>query len=131
MKLPAMTILTATVLAFAFAQTPPVLAQETEIGAASRPFPLDGGPSLGSDNRGQTVGEQSDGAKRSGDVSSEKSQTRIGKTGETAGLRVHQRHRVAAHERGGGLFAFHHHTHRLPTHRRGHRVVALNRSSGV
>jgi len=140
MKLPVMTIVTSTVLAFTILQTTTVLAQETEIGAASRPFPLYGGPSQDSENRGQTVGERPDATKRSGEASSEKRETRVGKIGETTfrgrsqshiGLSVHPRHRVAAHRRGRRSFAFRHRGHRFVTHRRGHRFAALNEPGGV
>src|SRR5260370_38903084 len=85
--------------------------------SASRPLQLDGGSSLGSDNRGQSVGGQSEGTERSDAVSSDKSPTRNGKTGETAfrgrsqthiGLSVQPRHRVAIPKTGHGLFVFNH-----------------------
>jgi hypothetical protein len=122
MKIPAMMVVAATVLAFAFPQAPPVLAQETEIGAASRPFPLHSGSSPESDNRGQTVSEHPDGNKRFGDVSSEKNQTRIGKTCET----TFRGHNVVIRSRSHRVVALNHSRHRLLIHRHGHRFGVLN-----
>jgi hypothetical protein len=119
MKPPAVKVATAMVLAFAFLQTPAVLAQGADIGAASRPFPLNDEPSPGSGNQGQSVGEQSKGAERPGDVSSEKNQTRVGNSRETSS----RGHRMATHKRGRRVFALYHPRHRIPIHRRGHRVV--------
>jgi hypothetical protein len=127
MKSPAVTVATAMVLAFAFLQTPPVLAQGGDIGAASRPFPLDGGPSPGSGNQGQSIGEQSKGAERSGDISSEKNQTRSGNAGETS----FRGHRMATHKRGRRVFVLDHPRHRILIHRRGHRFVLLNELCGA
>ena len=127
MKSPAVTVATATVLAFALSQTPPVLAQGADVGAASRPFPLDGGPSPGSESQGQSIGEQSKGTERSGDNSSEKNHARVGSTGETS----FHGHRIAAHKRGRGVFALNHPRHRILIHRRGHRFVILNEPSGA
>jgi len=124
MKLLVVTVATATVLAFAFSQTRPVLAQGGDIGAASRPFPLDGGSSPGSDDRGQSSGERSEGTERSGDVGSEKNQTRIGKTGET----LFRGHRAVIHKHSRRVIAISHPRHH---HRRGHRVVELKEPSGV
>jgi hypothetical protein len=128
MRLPAVTAVTATVLALTFSQTPQVLAQDPDVGAASRPFPLDGGPSPGSDNQGQSLGRQSEGTERSGAVSSEKSETQVGETRETAPHgRKHfrSRHHVVVHRRGRRLFAFSHRRHHAVIHRHGHRIVAL------
>jgi hypothetical protein len=127
MKLLVATVATATVLTFAFRQAPPVLAQEADIGASSRPFPLNGGSSSRSDDRGQSSGEPSQGTERSGDVSSEKSQTRSETTGET----LIRGHRVVIHKHSRRIFALSHSRHRLLIHRHGHRVVALNEPSGV
>jgi hypothetical protein len=126
MKLLVMTVATATILASAFPQTTPVLAQGTDIGAASRPFPLDGGPSAGSDDRGPSS-EKSEGTERSGDVSSEKNQTRSEKAGET----LSRGHRVAIHKHLHRVIAISHSRHRLPIHHRARHVVALNEPSGV
>jgi hypothetical protein len=123
MKLPVVTVVTATVLAFAFPQIQPVLAQGADIGASSRPFPLDGGSSTGSDSHGQSLGEQSEGAERSGDVSSANSQTSIEKTSaEKTSETTFRRHRVVIHKRSRRVFAFNPPRHRLPIHRRGHRL---------
>lgn len=128
MKLPVVTVVTATVLAFAFPQIQPVLAQGADIGASSRPFPLDGGSSTGSDSHGQSFGEQSEGAERSGDVSSANSQTSIEKTSaektsaEKTSETTFRRHRVVIHKRSRRVFAFNPPRHRLPIHRRGHRL---------
>jgi hypothetical protein len=121
MKLAAAAVVTATTLAFAFAPTPPVLAQGADAGAASRPFPLDGGPSPGSESRGQSNGEQSEGAERSGNSGSDKSQTHAGKTGETT---FRGRH-VGIHKHSRRVLARHH----FLIHRRGHRVVAVDEPS--
>lgn|SRR5579871_4548625 len=122
MKLLVLAVATVTVLASAFPQATPVLAQGGDIGAASRPYPLDGGPSAGSDDRGQSS-EKSEGAGRSGDVSSEKGPPSSGKTGETQ-LRGH---RVVTHRHSHHVIAISHSRH----HRRGRHVVALNEPSGV
>jgi hypothetical protein len=126
MKLVAVTAVTAAVLAFALPRTPPVLAQASDIGAASRPFPLEGGPPAGSDNHGQSSGEQSEGTERSRDISSEKSQTRVGKAGESP-----LRGRRAAIHRHGRHASLYHPRHYFWNHRRGRRVVALNEPSSV
>jgi hypothetical protein len=126
MKLSAATVVTATVLAFAFPQTPPVLAEGADVGAASRPFPLNDGSSPGAGNRGQSHGEQSQGTERSGDVGSEKSQTGIGNAGKTS-FRGHRVHRHGHRH----VFALNHPRHHLLIHRRGHRVAALNEPGGV
>jgi hypothetical protein len=127
MKSPAVTVATVVVLAFAFLQTSPVQAQGTDIGAASRPFPLNDESSRGSGNQGQSTGEQSKGAERSGDMSPEKSQARSGNAGETS----FSGHRMAAHKRGRRVFALNHSRHRILIHRRGHHVVLLNEPSGA
>jgi hypothetical protein len=127
MKIPAMTVVIVTVLAFAFLQASPVLAQETETGAASRPFPFHGGSSPESDNRGQAVGEQPDDNKRSGDVSAEKSQTRGEKTGET----TFRGHNVVIRKRSHRVVALNHSRHRLFIHRHGHRFGVLNARGSV
>jgi hypothetical protein len=122
MKLTAVTVVTATVLAFAFPQTPPVLAQEGEIGAASRPFPLNDRSSAGTDSRGQLLGEQSKGTERSDAVGSERRQTNAGETAvrersqNHIGLSHHPAHRIAAYKRGRRFFAISHHRHGLVTH---------------
>jgi hypothetical protein len=64
MRLLALNVATATVLAFAFPQAPQVLAQTYEDGSMGRPLQLDGGPAAGSDNRGQT-GSRSEGSEPS------------------------------------------------------------------
>ena len=129
-------VATAMVLAFAFPQTPRVWAQGSGSGVASQPLQLDGGPSLGSDQRGQSSGGRSEDAERTGSVSSEKSQTGLGKASETTirgrshsriGLSSQPRHRVVIHRYGRRLFAFHKPTHRFVIHRRGRRVVAETR----
>jgi hypothetical protein len=120
MKLLVLTVATVTVLASAFPQATPTLAQGADIGAASRPYPLDGGPSAGSDDRGQSS-EKSEGAGRSGDVSIEKSPTRSEKAGET----LLRGHRVVTHKHSHRVIAVSHSRH----HRRGRHVVALNEPS--
>src|SRR5712672_4199177 len=106
MRLLALTVATVTVVAFAFPQTPRVLAQGYDNGAVGRPLQLDGGPSLGSDSRGQSFGGRSESSEQPAGVTSEKSQTPIGKTGETTvrarsqthlGLRYRLRHSLALH----------------------------------
>jgi hypothetical protein len=115
MRLPALTIAAATALTFAFTQAP-VLAQGHDDDAVGPPLRLDGGSPLGSDNRGQSFGGQSQGTERSGAVSSEKSQIQTGKTNETTthrgskthvGLRSRARHYLALHRRSHHVFAFH------------------------
>jgi hypothetical protein len=121
MKLVAAAVVTATTLAFAFAPTPPVLAQGTDVGAASRPFPLNGEPLAGSESRGQSNGEQPEGTERSGNSDSDKSQVQVGKTGET----TFRGHHVGIHKHGRRVLARHH----FLIHRRGHRVVAVDEPS--
>jgi hypothetical protein len=64
MRLLALNVATAPVLAFAFPQAPQVLAQTYEDGSMGRPLQLDGGPAAGSDNPGQT-GSRSEGGEPS------------------------------------------------------------------
>jgi hypothetical protein len=157
MKLFAFTVATATVLALACPETPLVRAQGYDSGAVGRPLQLDGGPSIGSDNRGQSSGGRSQDTEQSAGVRSEKNQTGTEKTGETAtpgrsqtstglssqrkhpvavNLRGHRvvafngpRHRFAIHRRGYHLIAFNGPRHRFMIHRRSHRVVAFNEPS--
>jgi hypothetical protein len=121
MRLLAVTAVTATVLVFAFPQTSPVLAEASDIGAASRPFPLEGGPPADSENSGQSSDQQPGRAERPAEVSSEKSQTSL-KAGE-APIRGR---RAAIHRHSRHTFAFNHSRHRLLIHRHGHRVAALD-----
>jgi len=122
MKLLALTVATATVLAFAFHQTPRVLAQGSDSGAVGRPLQLDGGPSLGSENRGQSFGGRSEATEQSAGVRSEKNQTSTGKTDETTirsrsqttiGLRSQHKHRVVRFNGPRHYFAIHRHGHRF------------------
>jgi len=138
MRLPALTIAAATALTFAFPHIP-VLAQGHDDGAVGRPLQLDGGPSLGSDSRGQTGG-RSERTEQSAGVTSEKSQAQGGKTGETTirgrsqtrmGWRFRARHHLVMHKRHHRVFAFHVPRHRFVIHRHGRRFVALNEPSTV
>jgi hypothetical protein len=142
----ALTVATATMLTLAFPLTPQALAQGTDDGALGRPLQLDGGPSVGSDNRGQT-GSRSETTEPS--ASFKKSQPAVEKAGETAigvrskthiGWRVRPRHRFAFHKRRYHVFAFHGprqrfmmHVprHHFVIHRHGRRFVAVNESTGV
>src|SRR5262245_3094846 len=81
MRLLALTAATATMLALAFPLTPPVLAQGNDDGAVGRPLQLDGGPSLGSDNRGQNAARPE---ATQPSASAKKSQTAVEPTGDTA-----------------------------------------------
>ncbi len=135
----AVTVVTASVLAFAFPQGP-VLAQSYDNGAVGRPLQLDGGSSLGSDNRGQSSGGRSEGTEQSVGVASEKSQTPIGRTDEATvraqsqthtGLRYRLRHRLALHKRMHHVFAFHVQRHRFVIPRHGRRFVAFSEPAGV
>jgi hypothetical protein len=126
MKLLVVTVATAAVLASAFPQTTPVLAQGADIGAASRPYPLNGEPLAGSGDRVQSS-EKSEGSERSGNASSEKDQTSIGKTSET----LFRGHRAGIHRHTHRVVAISHSRHRLLIHRRGHRVVGLSEPSGA
>jgi hypothetical protein len=140
MRLLASTVATTAMLTFAFPLTPLVLAQGTDDGAVGRPLQLDGGPSLGSDNHGQT-GSRSEASEAS--TSSKKSQVdqiAVEKTGETAisgrskthgGWRLRPRHRFTMHKHRYHVFAFHMPRHRFVIHRRGRRFVAVNESTGV
>jgi hypothetical protein len=138
MRLSAVTAVTATVLAFTFSQTTQIVAQDSDIGAASRPFPLDGGPSPASDNQERSSGRQSETTERSGD-SSVKSQTVSGETRDTVSrgrahtktrLSLRRRHHALSHRRGH-RFAFNHHRRHLVIHRRGHRLVESNDSGSA
>jgi hypothetical protein len=60
MRLFALHVATATVLALAFTQAPQVLAQSHNDGNIGRPLQLEGGPAVESDNLGQT-GSRSEG----------------------------------------------------------------------
>jgi hypothetical protein len=120
---------TATVLTFACSLG--VLAQGHDDGALGPTLRLDGGPPLGSDNRGQT-NARPEGAERSASTKSEKAQTGIEKTDETAirrrshthiGLRSHLKHRFVFHRRGHHMMAFHMPRHRFVIHRHGRRFV--------
>ena len=131
MRLSAITVATATVLTFAFPQISWVLAQGYDSGAVGRPLQLDGGP--GSDNHVQ--GGRSEGTEQPAGVRSEKSQTRIGDTGETTiggrsqtgiGSNSEPKHRVAIHRRGHRALAFNEPRHRFAMHRHGHPFVAFN-----
>jgi hypothetical protein len=134
MRLSAMTAVTATLLAFTFFQTPQLAAQDSDVGASSRPVPLDGGSSPGSEE--QSSNRQSESSERSGAAGSAKSQTGIAETRDTASRgraharfrsSFHSRHRIAGHRRSHG-FAFNHRRRHLVIHRRGHRIVELNDS---
>jgi hypothetical protein len=137
MRLLALTVATTTMLTFALPLTPPVLAQGTDDGAVGRPLQLDGGPSAGSDNRGQ-VGSRSEGAEQS--ATAGKSQAATETTGETAiggrskahmGWRVRSRHRFAMHRHRYHVFAFHMPRHRFVIPRHGRRFVVVNESTGA
>jgi len=136
MRLLALTVATAAVLAFAFSQTPRVLAQGSDRGAASQPLQLDGGPPLGSDNGGQSFGGRSEGAEHAAGVGSEISQTRVGKTGKTTirgrsqtriGLSSQPRHRLVIRKRGLRVVAFNEPWHRFVIHRHGRHVAPWHR----
>ena len=140
MRLLRLTVATAAVLAFTFSQTPRALAQGRDDGAVGRPLQLDGGPSLGSDNRGQISGRSGGTEPSAGSRSSEKAQTDIEKTGESnirgrshthVGWNSRARHRFVFHRRGHHIFGFRLPRHRFVVHRHGRRFVAFNESSGV
>ena len=135
MRVLALTVATASVLAFAFPQIPRVLAQGSDSGAVGRPLQLDGGPSLGSDNHGQSSGGGSERTEPSAGVRSENSQTPIGKTGETTvrgrsrsriGLSSERKHRVVIYKRGHRVVAFNGPRHRFAIHRHGHHLLAFS-----
>jgi hypothetical protein len=120
---------TATVLTFAFSQG--VLAQGRDDGAVGPTLRLDGGPSLGSDNRGQ-IGTRSESTQPSRGTKSEKAQTGIEKTGEATirrrshthmGWHTRAKHRFVFHGRGHHMMAFHMPRHRFVIHRHGRRFV--------
>jgi hypothetical protein len=133
----ALTLATSAMLTFAFPLTPQVRAQGTDDGAVGRPLQLDGGPSLGSDNRGQ-VGSRSEGAEPS--ASAKQSQSASEKSGEIAidgrskthiGSRHWPRHHFAMHKRRYHVFAFHMPRRRFMIPRHGRRFVGVNASTGV
>jgi hypothetical protein len=139
MRLLTLTIATATVFAFAFSQTPRTLAQGHDDGAVGRPLQLDGGPALGSDNRGQSSG-RSEVTEPSAAGKSEKTQTDIEKTGESkvrarshthVGWSPRARHRFVFQRRTHHIFAFHVPRHRFVIHRHSRRFVAFNEPSGI
>jgi hypothetical protein len=127
MRILAVTFATATVLAFAFPQTPRVLAQGSDGGAVGRQFQLYTPP--GSGNRGH--GGPSEATEQSSAATSEKSQTGIGNADETT---IHgssrARHRFVLQKRGHHFLAFHYQRYPFAIRRRGHRFVAFNESSG-
>ena len=138
MRLLALAVATASVLAFAF-PAGRVLAQGYDDGAVGRPLQLDGGSSLGSDSRGQSLGGRSERTEQPAGVTSEKSQIRIGKIDETtirprSQTHIGLRHRLALHKRSHHLFAFHAQRHlafhaqrhRFVIHRHGRRFVAFS-----
>src|SRR5882762_7939988 len=91
-----LTITVATAALFTLAFSPQVLAHDD--GAVGPTLRLDGGPSLGSDNRGQT-GTRSESTQPSTGTKSEKAQTGIEKTGETTiRSRFQTRARVRSHD---------------------------------
>ena len=139
MRLLALTVATASVLAFTF-PAGRVLAQGNDNGAVGRPLQLDGGSSLGSDNRGQSSGGRSEGSERSAGVTSEKRQPPIGRTDAATvraqsqtrtGLRYRLRHGLAHHKRSHRVFAFHPQRHRFVIPRHGRRFVAFSEPAGV
>ena len=139
MRLLALAVATASVLAFAF-PAGRVLAQGYDDGAVGRPLQLDGGPSLGSDSRRQSSGARSEATEQPAGVTAEQSQTRIGKTDETTarvrsqthiGLRYRLRHGLAHHKRSHRVFAFHPQRHRFVIPRHGRRFVAFSEPAGV
>jgi hypothetical protein len=139
MRLLALAVATASVLAFAFPQGP-VLAQGHDDGAVGRPLQLDGGPSLGPDSRGQSSGGRSQATEQPAGVTAEQSQTRIGTTGETTarkrsqthlGLRYRLRHSLALHRRSHHVFVFHVPRHGFVIHRHGRRFVAFSEPASV
>ena len=139
MRLLALAVATASVLAFAF-PAGPVLAQGYDNGAVGRPLQLDGGPSLKSDSHGQSFGGRSESSERPAGVTAEQSQTRIGQTGETTararsqthiGLRYRLRHGLALHRRSHHVFVFHVPRHGFVIHRHGRRFVAFSEPASV
>ena len=130
MRLLTIAVATATVFTLALSQTPQVLAHDD--GAVGPILRLDGGPSLGSDNRGQT-GARSESTEPSAGVRSEKGQTSIEKTAETkvrgrshthTGLNSRAKHRFVSHRRGHHIMAFRMPRHRFVIRRHGRRFVA-------
>jgi hypothetical protein len=128
MRLLTITVATATVFTLALSQTPQVLAHDD--GAVGPILRLDGGPSLGPDNRGQT-GARSETTQPSAGTKSEKAQS-IEKSSEATSqglshthisLRSHAKHRFAFHGRGHHMMAFHMPRHRFVIHRHGRRFV--------
>lgn len=139
MRLLALSVATATVLALAPPQTPPVLAQSHDDGAVGRTLRLDGGPPLEPENRPQ-IGSQNESAESSAAAASQKSQVSAEKTGEAAtrgrpktriGWGARPRHRFAFHRRSHYVFAFHAARHRFGIHRHSRRFVAFNGPSNV
>ena len=133
MRLSALTIAAATALTFAFPQTS-VIAQGHDDGVVGRTLRLDGRAPLGSDTNGQSGG-RSESTEPTASAKSEKAQTGIEKTGDTAirtrspthiGLRSHAKHRFVFHRRGHHMMAFHMPRPRFVIHRHGRRFVALN-----
>jgi len=137
MRLLALTIATAAVLTFAFSQK--VLAQGHDDGAAGPTLRLDGGPPLGTDNRGP-ISNRSERTESPAGASFEKGQTGMETTGQGAirgrshnhvGWNSGARHRFVIHRRGHHIFALHAPRHRFfVIHRHGRRFVAFNEPSG-
>jgi hypothetical protein len=127
MRLLALTVATATVITFASSQS--VLAHDD--GAVGPTLRLDGGLSLGSDNRGQ-IGTRSETTQPSTGTKSEKAQSGIEKTSEATsrgrshthvGWRSRAKHRFVFHRRGHHMMAFHMPRYRFVVHRHGRRFV--------
>jgi hypothetical protein len=137
MRLLALTVATATVLTFAFPQTPQVLAQSRDDGAVGPTLRLDGGPPSETDNRGS--GARSEGTQPSTAARSEKGQTDIEKTEETTTRGSphshvgwnHAQHRFVVHRRAHHIFAFHAPRHPFVIRRHGRHFVTFNEPSGV
>ena len=72
MRLLALSVATATVLAFAFPQAPQALAQSTDGGGRGRSLELDGGPAIESDHPGQSGSRSQGNAPSAGAKSKDK-----------------------------------------------------------
>jgi hypothetical protein len=138
MRLLALSVATATVLALALPQTPPVLAQSRDDGAVGPTLRLDGGPPLGTDNR--ETGARSERTEPSTGAGPEKGQTGIEKTDETiirgrshthVGWNSRAKPRFVIHRRAHHIFAFHAPRRPFAIHRHGRRFVAFNEPSSV
>lgn len=138
MRLLALSVATATVLAFALPQTRQVLAQGHDDGAVGPILRLDGGPPVETDSRGS--GTRSEDTGPSTGARSEKVETGAEKTDDSTirggshtrvGSNSRARDRFVIRARRHHFFAFHAPRRPFAIHRRGRHFVAFDDRSGA